>query len=140
MIVYLDSCEMVLATQLSGFFVGWPNPPSPENHLRILQGSDSVILAQDTEGGHIVGFITAITDGVSSAYIPHLEVLPAYQGQGIGSELARRMLARLSHLYGIDLLCDTDVQPFYERFGLRRMTGMAMRNYERQACVPFTTD
>jgi ribosomal protein S18 acetylase RimI-like enzyme len=140
MITYQDSAEAVTAAQLTGFFAGWPNPPSPENHLRILRGSDFVLLARDEKTGHIVGFITAITDGVSVAYLPHLEVLTEYQGQGIGSELVRRMLARISHLYGIDLLCDTEVQPFYERLGLRRMTGMAMRNYERQACIPSTTD
>lgn len=140
MITYQNSAEDISAEQLIGFFVGWPNPPVPENHLRILQGSDYVVVARDPTTGRIVGFITAITDGVSSAYLPHLEVLPAYQGQGIGSELMRRMLAQLAHLYGIDLLCDADMQPFYERLGLRRMMGMAMRNYSRQSCVPFDTD
>jgi ribosomal protein S18 acetylase RimI-like enzyme len=84
--------------------------------------------------GPVVGFITAISDGVSAAYIPHLEVLPAYQGRGIGSELVRRMLARLRGLYMIDLTCDPDVQPFYARLGMRPSTGMLVRNYDRQAC------
>ncbi len=63
-------------------------------------------------------------------------MLPEYQGRGIGSELLRRMLERLRTLYMIDLLCDPDVQPFYERLGMRRATGMLIRNYDRQSGSP----
>ena len=134
MIVYAESAVGLRAEQLAGgFWVGWPNPPSPETHLRLLHGSDHIVLAVDDATEQVVGFITAITDGVLCAYIPLLEVLPAYQGQGIGRELAHRMLARLDNLYMIDLLCDPDVQPFYERLGLRRATGMMARNYAQQA-------
>ncbi len=133
MIVYAETAETLTARQLSGFFVGWPHPPTPETHLRLLEGSDEVVIAQDDATGQVVGFITAITDGVLSAYIPLLEVLPAYQGQGIGSGLVRRMLAKLAELYMVDLLCDPNMQPFYERFGMRPATGMLRRNYDRQA-------
>lgn len=130
---YTDSLEGVTAEQLHGFFVGWPDPPSPEIHLKLLGGSWAVVLAVETDTECIVGFITAISDGVSAAYIPHLEVLPEYQGQGIGSELVRQMLAKLHDLYMVDLICDPDVQPFYERLGMRRYSGMILRNYERQS-------
>jgi ribosomal protein S18 acetylase RimI-like enzyme len=133
MICYVDSVESVTADNLRGFFRGWPNPPSPETHRRLLASSDYIILAIEGESGNVIGFITAITDGVLSAYVPHLEVLPAYQRRGIGSELMRRMLARLQGMYGVDLCCDPDLQPFYERFGMRPLTGMVLRNYERQA-------
>ncbi len=132
MIVYTTSLADLGPDQLHGFFVGWPNPPSPEAHLRILHGSAHVVLALDDETNNVVGFITAISDGVSCAYIPHLEVLPQHQAQGIGSELMRRMLDQLRNLYMIDLLCDPDVQPFYERLGMHRTQGMLIRNYERQ--------
>ncbi len=133
MIVYAETAETLTAQQLSGFFVGWPNPPTPETHLQLLERSDEVVIAQDDATGQVVGFITAITDGVLSAYIPLLEVLPAYQGQGIGSELVRRMLAKLADLYMVDLLCDPNMQPFYEHLGMRPTAGMVRRNYDRQA-------
>ena len=133
MIRYTESPQNIEPRDLDGFFVGWPNPPSAETHLRLLHGSDHVVLAIDETVGRVVGVITAISDGVLSAYIPHLEVLPAYQGRGIGSELVRRMLDRLRDLYMVDLLCDADVQPFYERLGMRRALGMAVRNYDRQS-------
>ena len=77
MITYTDSLEHITADKVSGFFVGWPNPPSPETHLKLLQNSSKLVLAIDETTGNVAGFITAISDGVLSAYIPLLEVLPA---------------------------------------------------------------
>lgn len=82
--------------------------------------------------------ITAITDGVLAADIPHLEVLPVWQGRRIGSERVRRMLDRLRDLSMIDLMCHTELQPYYERFGFRRSQGMVIRNYDRQPGGPAT--
>ena len=134
MITYTDSLEGIHVDLLrGGFFAGWPHPPSPETHLRLLYNSHHVVLALDTEGGQVVGYITAISDGILAAYIPHLEVLKPYQGQGIGTELVRLMLAALNDIYMIDLICDPDLQPFYERFGMMRYGGMIQRNYNRQS-------
>ncbi len=133
MILYTDALDGITPDHLRGFFVGWPNPPSPETHLRLLAGSDHVLLAIDRASDRVVGFVTAITDGVLAAYIPHLEVLPEHQGRGIGTELMRRMLAKLDAFYMIDLLCDPDLQPFYARLGMRPVPGMAVRNYDRQS-------
>jgi ribosomal protein S18 acetylase RimI-like enzyme len=130
---YTESLAGIDASQLAGgFFIGWPNPPSPETHLRLLQGSSHVVLAIDERTADVVGFATAISDGVLSAYIPLLEVLPEYQHQGIGQELMRRMIAALRSLYMVDLLCDPELQPFYEQTGMRRAVGMLIRNFDRQ--------
>lgn len=133
MIEYLYSVEEITPGQLNGFFVGWPDPPTPETHLRLLRNSDVVVLALDRTTGKVVGFITAITDGVLSAYIPLLEVLPAYQHQQIGRTLVMSMLERLKDYYMIDLLCDAELQPFYEQVGMQRAVGMLLRNHEHQA-------
>jgi len=136
MILYRDNEVDIAAEQLAGFFVDWPDPPSPETHLRILEASTFIEIAVDEDLDRVVGFVTAISDGILSAYIPLLEVLPSHQGQGIGSELMSRMLDRLSHLYMIDLLCDPDVQSFYERLGMQKSQGMLIRNYANQAGNP----
>lgn len=133
-IIYTTTLDGVRANHLrGGFFEGWPNPPAPETHLRMLHGSSHVVLARDAETSQVIGYINAVSDGVHSAFIPQLEVLPEFRGHGVGSELVRRMLDQLSGFYSIDLLCDEDVQPFYERLGMRRATGMLRRNYERQS-------
>lgn len=134
MIIYTDSLQQIEESDLIGLFVHWGSPPAPEAILRIFRGSALVILARDGENGPVIGYITAITDGVSAAYIPHLEVRAEWQGQGIGTELVRRMVERLSHIYAIDLMCDPELQPFYERLGFRAWTGMLIRNYDRQSC------
>ena len=130
---YTESLEGMEPRDLDGYFVGWPDPPSPETQLRLRNGSDHAVLAIEETSGRVVGFITAVSDGVLSADIPHLEVLPEYQGQGIGSELTKRLLWRLRTLYMVDLLCDEEIQPFCERLGTRRARGMAIRNYDRQS-------
>ncbi len=133
MISYQIDLEGITAARLRGFFVGWPKPPSPETHLRLLQQSYRVVLAVDDQTNRVVGFINAISDSVLSAYIPLLEVLPEYQMQGIGDELVKRMLRLLDNLYMIDLTCDRRLQKFYERFGMNPSTGMMIRNYARQS-------
>jgi len=128
---YVTTPKGISAEQLQGFFVDWRHSPSTATHLRILQNSDEIVLALDEDTGQVVGYITAITDHVISAYIPLLEVLPAYQGQGIGTELVQRMLEQLSDFYMVDLLCDARLQPFYARFGMTPVPGMALRRYAR---------
>lgn len=115
---------------LTGFFVGWPNPPSPQKHLEILQNSYKCFLA--LEGEKVVGFINAISDGVHAAYIPLLEVLPEYQGKGIGRKLVELMLSELKEFYMIDLVCDEKMTGFYNKFGLQKFTAMGIRNMEKQ--------
>jgi ribosomal protein S18 acetylase RimI-like enzyme len=132
-IKYTDSLAGITAEKLDGFFVGWPNPPSPQTHLKLLQQSGEVILALDVTADRVVGFVTAVTDGVLSAYLPFLEVLPEYQHRGIGSELVRRMLSRLDGLYMIDLCCDEDLRAFYERLGMKPAMAMARRDYAHQS-------
>lgn len=147
MIEYIDRIEDITQKQIEGFFVGWPSAPTTAKHLEILKGSTYKWLAIDKETGRVVGFINAIADGVLSAYIPLLEVLPAYKGKGIGGELVKKMLDTLADYYMVDLLCDEEVIPFYERFrtvegeGINyrvRMIpakGMVSRNYKNQGGI-----
>ena len=128
-IEFVESTEGITPDQLSGFFEGWPDPPSPARHLEILRRSSLRILARDARSGRVVGFVTAITDGVLSAYVPLLEVLPEYRGAGLGRELMQRMVHHLEPIYMIDLTCDEDVQPFYERLGWTRYTAMIRRDH-----------
>jgi len=136
MIKYVHTTEEIKPEQLQGFFEGWPNPLTPETHLKLLAESDEIMLAMDDQTEKVVGFITAITDRVLSAYIPLLEVLPEYRKKGIGRELVRRMLARLKDFYMIDLTCEPELRPFYAKLGMRPATGMMIRNYDRQSGAP----
>ncbi|WP_042478441.1 GNAT family N-acetyltransferase [Bacillus ndiopicus] len=131
--IYKNNLENISYEMLEGFFVDWPNPPSTQTHLKILKNSSKIVIAIDTNTNKVVGFITAISDGVISAYIPLLEVLPAYKNKGIGKELVQRMLQELDDIYMIDLCCDEDLVPYYEKFGMITTSGMIKRNYKMQS-------
>jgi ribosomal protein S18 acetylase RimI-like enzyme len=130
---YTDELGGLSAADLVGFWEGWPTPPSPERHLRALRGSEIAVLAIDDSVGRVVGFVTAVGDGELAAFVPFLEVLPAYRGRGIGRELVRRALDRLGGRYAVDLICDHQLVPFYERLGFTRLTAMAIRDRDALA-------
>jgi len=130
---YKYEIDGVSADMLDGFFVGWPHPPSAETHLQLLKNSSKVVIAVDENTNQVIGFITAISDGILSAYIPLLEVLPAYKNKGIGRKLVSRMLRELEGIYMVDLCCDDDLVPYYEEFKMIRTNGMILRNYYRQS-------
>lgn len=132
MIVYRDTIQGLESSQLEGFFIGWPDKPSPETLLEILRRASFVELAFDTDLDRVIGFANAISDGILTAYIPLLEVLPAYQRRGIGGALIERLLRRMEHLYMIDLVCDEHMVSFYRRLGLNPLQGMAWRNFQNQ--------
>ena len=131
MIRYTSDLENIGEDMLDGFFVGWPNPPSAKTHLEILSNSYKILLAIDDEHGRVVGFINAISDGCIAAFIPLLEVLPGYQGQGIGTHLMMSMIESLEHLYMVDLGCDSDKVSYYKNKCGMLLAGnlMSRRNY-----------
>lgn len=133
MIEYRDSLNGIDPENLKGFFKDWPNPPCPEVHLKILANSAFVILAVDLKSSQVVGFISAVSDKILTAYIPLLEVLSDYQGRGIGKELATRMIGKLQSLYMVDVCCDDNVTKFYESIGFQPTNGMILRNYQAQS-------
>jgi ribosomal protein S18 acetylase RimI-like enzyme len=128
---YFDTAAHIKSHQLVGFFEGWPNPPSQDTHLQILRNSAHVVLATEPTG-QVVGFATAVSDGVLSAYISFLEVLRPYRRQGIGTRLVRGLLQQLSGLYSVNLHCDSEIAPFYKSLGMRPLSGMAIRDYSAQ--------
>ncbi len=131
-ITYTSTTKPLNEKNIKGFFVGWPNPPSESVFLKLLANSQYRILALDSEN-KLIGFITAISDGTLSAYIPFLEVLPEYQKQGIGKELVKQMMEKLKHLYMVDLSCDNDLTAFYKHLGMLKTNAMILRNYENQS-------
>lgn len=118
---------------VSNFFEGWPEKPSDEVLQKSIIGATHVVLAIDTKEKRLAGYITALPDGVLSAYIPFLEVQQSYQKNGIGHMLVEKMLLQLSHLYMIDLVCDKEIADFYKEAGFESYHAMIKRNYENQS-------
>ena len=127
-IYYTDDLASVCEDMLCGFFVGWPRRPSPAQHLAVLRGSYRSVVAIDDADGRAVGFVNMLSDGVLTAFIPWLEVLPGYQGQGVGSELMRRILDGTDRFYSVDLACDAALVSYYGRFGMRGASSALLRH------------
>lgn len=127
MIIYCDNKTDISTEQLKDFFVGWKNPLTSEQHIKLLYGSTYFVVAIDNEINQAIGYITALSDGINSSFIPLLEVLPHYQGKGIGTRLMEEMLLKLNDIPNIDLMCDVELQFFYERFKMIKSNGMILR-------------
>lgn len=131
-IVYSLNKSDINNLSMEGFFDGWLKKPSQEVLKKSIENAGYVVLAIDSEKKALVGYITAITDNVLSAYIPFLEVEKSYQKQGIGHALVRKLLEQLSHLYMIDLVCDKELADFYSEAGFESWHAMIKRNYAHQ--------
>jgi predicted N-acetyltransferase YhbS len=127
-IYYTDDLASVREDMLHGFFVGWARRPSARQHLAVLRGSYRSVVAIDEAAGRVVGFVNMLSDGVLTAFIPWLEVLPGYQGQGVGGELMRRILDGTDRFYSVDLVCDAGLVPYYARFGMLSASSALLRH------------
>ncbi len=127
MIDYRHSLDGITNEELHGFFAGWPQPPSVFKFREILKKSFAFIVAYDTKTKNVIGFVTAISDGIFAAFIPLLEVKTEYQRKGIGRELVRRMESRLSGNYSIDIVCNHELESFYADLGYTSLSGQAKR-------------
>ncbi|MGI9048681.1 MAG: hypothetical protein ACR2GU_04785 [Rubrobacteraceae bacterium] len=52
---------------------------------------------------------------------------------GVATEMFSRMLEKLGGLYDVSLIRDRELQPFYERFGMRPASAMMLPDYDRQS-------
>lgn len=124
-VTYKVTLDGITAAMLDDFCVGWKNPLSGEKLYEVLKNSQHFILALDED--KVIGFINALSDNVHFAFIPMLEVLPMYQNRGIGRRLLGVLTYRLKNIPIIDLMCDLDMQDYYERLGFIKMHGMRYR-------------
>jgi len=77
----------------------------------------------------IVGAGRALSDGHDCAYIADIAVHPGHQGNGLGSAIVRRILARAEGHKKVILYANPGKEPFYARFGFLPMnTAMAIWN------------
>jgi ribosomal protein S18 acetylase RimI-like enzyme len=131
MITYIENIDGITPKRLEGLLAHWDFVPSQDTLLQVLRGSSHILIALDSETRDVLGYITALSDGVSCGYISHLEVRATHRNKGIGTQLVRRMLAKLQSLYGIYLGCAPALEEFYEKLGFQKMTAMSNRKRNR---------
>lgn len=97
---------------------GWSSADKPDRLHNALLNSETVVTAWD--GDTLVGLGNAISDGHLVVYYPHLLVLPAYQGRGVGREIVRRLQQRYAGFHQHMLIAELAAVDFYERMGFVR--------------------
>jgi GNAT superfamily N-acetyltransferase len=96
----------------------WSSAKKPEELLKALANSHSVITAWD--GEKMVGLANSISDGYLVVYYPHLLVLPEYQFRGIGKQLVSMMKSKYSGFHQQILVADGHAVHFYKNCGFEK--------------------
>ena len=93
--------------------------------------SNSLFRCFAFDDGKLVGVGRALADGVDCSYICDVAVLPSHLGTGLGKEIVTRLVNLSQGHKKIILYSVPGKEPFYRKFGFRRMT-TAMAIFEDQ--------
>lgn len=89
--------------------------------------SNSMFKCLAFDDGKIIAAGRAVADGVDCSYLCDIVVHPSYQGSGLGKELIQRLVDLSRGHRKIILYAVPGREPFYAKFGFRRMnTAMAI--------------
>lgn len=89
--------------------------------------SNSMFKSLAFDDKRIIAAGRAVADGVDCSYLCDIVVHPSYQGSGLGKELIQRLVDLSRGHRKIILYAVPGREPFYAKFGFRRMnTAMAI--------------
>ncbi len=109
----LEAARRILASS------GWTKKvEDPEVFARSVQASQVALVAD--EGGRVVGFLRAISDGVFNGYISMVAVAPDCRGRGVGSALVQAAIGQNSNITWVLRADREGVERFYGSLGFER--------------------
>ena len=118
-IIYRDIHEFE-SDDLKDLFlsVGWSSGHFPDKLAIAMKNFETVYSAWD--GDELVGLISAMDDGIMTAYIHYLLVRPEYQSEGIGRELVLRVKKHYEDYLRIVIVAYDEEIGFYESCGFEK--------------------
>lgn len=129
-IVWSDSLEDVDWNELAELYRLAPLGTKTAEGLRTAFGN-SMFRCFARDAGRLVGVGRALADGIDCSYLCDVAVLPSHQGTGLGQQVVDRLLQASRGHKKIILYSVPGKEPFYRRFGFKRMT-TAMAIFENQ--------
>lgn len=123
--VEIEQARVLLAS------IGWSHRVGDAAAFRdLIARSPMALVAVDQE--RVVGFIRALTDGVSNGYISMLGVHEAYRLRGIGSALVRTAMGQDPAMTWVLRAQRPGLFSFYEKLGFR-VSQVAMERVRNSA-------
>lgn len=119
LITYSDK-KVIAAKDLEELFlsVKWESGKLPDMLSKAMRGYKSVFTAWDNN--KLIGLVSAMDDGIMTAYVHFMLVNPSYHKQGIGRKLMEMIKEKYKDYNRICLIAENTAIGFYERLGFRK--------------------
>lgn len=101
--------------------VNWSSGSYPEKLVIAMRNSSSVFSAWDDD--KLVGLINVLDDGIMTAYVHYLLVMPEYQHIGIGKKLLKMVSENYKNYLRILLIAYDKEIDFYKHCGFEAGEG-----------------
>lgn len=107
--------------QLVGLYAvtWWADGRGIDDVRRMLDGSDLVFGLVERATERLVGFARVLTDGVYRAMVFDVVVAEEQRGRGLGRMLLDAVVEHqgLAEVESLELVCQPELVPFYQRWG-----------------------